>query len=70
MIRLCSWFVADLALCAALPLTTEAVGCMQLAFVLERPFRAGRWAALPLANTPAWPTPLPRRRPGAGPDWS
>src|SRR5699024_7231861 len=35
VIRLCSWFVADLALCAALPLTSRAVGCMQLGFVLE-----------------------------------
>ena len=50
MIRLCSWFVADLALCAALPLTTEAVGCMQLAFVLERALSGWAVAALPLAK--------------------
>ena len=50
VIRLCSWFVADLALCAALPLTTEAVGCMQLAFVLERVLSGWAVAALPLAK--------------------
>ena len=50
VIRLCSWFAADLALCAALPLTTRAVGCMQLGFVLERAISGWAVAALPLAK--------------------
>ena len=50
VIRLCSWFVADLALCAALPLTSRAVGCMQLGFVLERAISGWAVAALPLAK--------------------
>ena len=50
VIRLCSWFAADLGLCAALPLTTRAVGCMQLGFVLERAISGWAVAALPLAK--------------------
>ena len=50
VIRLCSWFAADLALCAALPLTPRAVGCMQLGFVLERAISGWAVAALPLAK--------------------
>ena len=50
VIRLCSWFVADLGLCAALPLTPRAVGCMQLGFVLERAISGWAVAALPLAK--------------------
>ena len=37
-------------LCAALPLTPRAVGCMQLGFVLERAISGWAVAALPLAK--------------------
>ena len=50
VIRLCSWFVADFALCAALPLDVRSVGCMQLAFILERAISGWAVAALPLAK--------------------
>ena len=51
VIRLCCWFAADLALCAALPLRVDAVGCMQWAFVLERAVSGWAVAALPLAKS-------------------
>ena len=50
VIRLCGWFVADLALWAALPMTPRAVGCIQLGFVLERAVSGWAVAALPLAK--------------------
>ena len=50
VIRLCSWFVLDFALCGALPLTVEAVTCMELGFVLSRAISGWAVAALPLAK--------------------
>ncbi|MDD4851394.1 MAG: adenosylcobinamide-GDP ribazoletransferase [Gemmiger sp.] len=50
VIRLCSYFVAYLGLCAAFAPPPRALGCMGLAFVLERALSGYAVAAFPLAK--------------------
>lgn len=50
MIRLCGYFAAHLALCAALRPTGEALWCMGLAFVLERGLSGLAITRFPLAK--------------------
>lgn len=66
VIRLCSYFVAHLALCTALELTAQALWCMSLAFLLERALSGWRPAGSRWQRKPAWSTPLPPRRTRSG----
>ncbi|HIX13092.1 MAG TPA: adenosylcobinamide-GDP ribazoletransferase [Candidatus Anaerofilum faecale] len=50
VIRLCSWFVMDFALCASVRWDGRALWCMSLAFVLERCLSGFAIAAFPLAK--------------------
>lgn len=50
VIRLCSYFVAYLALCAALPVDGKTVICMGSGFVLERALSGLSVAGFPLAR--------------------
>ena len=50
VIRLCTWFTACFALCTALEPDGRAVGCMTLAFVLERALSGLAVARFPLAK--------------------
>ncbi len=50
VIRLCSWFVMDFALCASVRWDGRALWCMGLAFVLERCLSGFAIAAFPLAK--------------------
>lgn len=50
VIRLCTYFVADLALCTALEPTAQALWCMGLAFVLERALSGLAICRFPLAK--------------------
>ena len=50
VIRLCSYFVANLAFCTALDLTSQALWCMGFAFVLERALSGLAVALFPLAK--------------------
>ena len=50
MIRLCSYFIAYFALCAALPADGKTLACMGLGFVLERALSGLAVAAFPLAK--------------------
>ena len=50
VIRLCSYFIAYFALCAALPADGKTLACMGLGFVLERALSGFAVAAFPLAK--------------------
>ena len=50
VIRLCTWFVLYLALCVTLTLSTRAVVCAALGFVLSRALSGWAIASLPLAK--------------------
>ena len=50
VIRLCTWFAACFALCTALEPDGQAVGCMTLAFILERALSGLAVARFPLAK--------------------
>ena len=50
VIRLCAWFTACFALCTVLEPDGRAVGCMTLAFVLERALSGLAVARFPLAK--------------------
>lgn len=50
VIRLCSYFVAYVGLCAAIEPSPRALGCMGLGFVLERALSGYAVAAFPLAK--------------------
>ena len=68
VIRVCGYFVAHLALCAALQPTEEALWCMGLAFVLERGLSGLAITRFPLAKNTglahAFATAADRRRAG------
>ena len=50
VIRLCTYFIAYFALCAALPADGKTLACMGLGFVLERALSGFAVAAFPLAK--------------------
>ena len=50
IIRLCTYFIADLALCVTLHPTTRAAACMGVGFLLSRTLSGWAIAALPLAK--------------------
>ena len=50
MIRLCTYFIAYFALCAALPVDGKTLSCMGLGFVLERTLSGFGVAAFPPAK--------------------
>ena len=50
VIRLCSWFVMDFALCASVQWSSRALWCMGLGFVLERCLSGFAIASFPLAK--------------------
>ena len=50
VIRLCTYFIAYFALCAALPVDGKTLSCMGLGFVLERTLSGFGVAAFPLAK--------------------
>ncbi len=50
VIRLCTWFLADFALCGTIDWNEKALWCIGLAFVLERCLSGFAIAAFPLAK--------------------
>ena len=64
VIRLCTYFLAYFCVAFCIRFSPRVGVCWTLALVLERGLSGLAVAAFPMAKTPVWPTPLPRRQTG------